>query len=150
MIFSTTFHHRARAAASTVVASLLGAVSPPALERLAGFALEWLSGRDGRLRRAACQVRSCQLQGSVTQVLVVGMLTVDTSSFMCGARDLSHAVVCRACLYHWDSMASWVRLWHAWDQHATRCFEQLTAQPYLFVYASACTVIQAVITGDAV
>ena len=54
--------YRARATASGVVASLLGAVSQPQLERLAGFALEWLSGRDGRLRRAACQVRFHRLQ----------------------------------------------------------------------------------------
>lgn len=47
---------RARAAAAEVVQSLLAAVSPPQLERLAGFSLEWLSGSDGRLRRAACQV----------------------------------------------------------------------------------------------
>jgi hypothetical protein len=64
-----TLFRRARAAAGEVVASLLGAVSPAALERLAGFALEWLSGRDGRLRRAACQVGPGGLLGSAVMLL---------------------------------------------------------------------------------
>ena len=45
-----------------MVGSLLEAVPPPRLDRLAGFALEWLTGDDSRLRRASCQVwllRSC-------------------------------------------------------------------------------------------
>lgn len=48
---------RSRAAAAEVVQSLMAAVSQPQLERLYGFALAWLSGTDGRLGRAACQVK---------------------------------------------------------------------------------------------